>query len=81
MNGLADALSEVLYMMRDTLDSPPLNFYIHTLPTIHEESSAYHWHLEVVPRVSKYGGYELASEVIINTMPPEEGAKFLKKKG
>lgn len=80
MKAMSDALSEVLFMMRDTLDSPPLNFYVHTLPTIHEESSSYHWHLEVVPRVSKYGGFELASEVIINTMPPEEGAKYLKEK-
>lgn len=78
MTHFSDALWEVLRMIDKTLENPPLNFFVHTLPTIIEESASFHWHLEIVPRVSRYGGFELGSEVIINTMPPEEAAHYLK---
>ena len=79
MHDLADALMETLQMMDRTLDNPPLNFYIHTLPIIDANSASYHWHLEITPRVSTFGGFELGSEVIINVMPPEEAAGYLKQ--
>ncbi|MEI7792232.1 MAG: galactose-1-phosphate uridylyltransferase [Candidatus Berkelbacteria bacterium] len=78
MTEFSDALWEVLRMIDKTLENPPLNFFVHTLPTIIEASASFHWHLEIVPRVSRYGGFELGSEVIINTMPPEEATHYLK---
>jgi len=80
MKGFSDVAHKVLQMMDKTLDNPPLNFYIHTLPTIFNESASYHWHMEIAPRVSRYGGFELGSEIIINTMPPEEASHYLKGK-
>lgn len=79
MELFADAAVHTFSMLDHTLDNPPLNFYIHTLPVIHEESASYHWHMEIVPRVSNFGGFELGSEVIINVMAPEEAAEYLKK--
>ncbi|MCX6808394.1 MAG: galactose-1-phosphate uridylyltransferase [Candidatus Berkelbacteria bacterium] len=79
MANFAEAVCKVLSMLDKTLDNPPLNFYIHTLPTIFSGSASYHWHMEIVPRVSRYGGFELGSEIIINTMPPEEAAHYLKE--
>jgi len=79
MTEFADALHKVFHMLDKTLQNPPLNFYIHTLPTIHENSASYHWHLEITPRVSNFGGFELGSEVIINVMSPEEAAGYLKE--
>lgn len=67
-----------LAMLNKTLDNPPLNFYIHTLPVIHKDSASYHWHMEILPRLSTFGGFELGSEIIINVMPPEEAAHYLK---
>jgi UDPglucose--hexose-1-phosphate uridylyltransferase len=80
MTDLAEILINVLRKMDEVVDNPPLNFYIHTLPTILEESASYHWHLEIVPRVASYGGFELGSEVIINVMSPEEAAYYLNEK-
>ncbi|MEK9156451.1 MAG: galactose-1-phosphate uridylyltransferase [Patescibacteria group bacterium] len=77
LRDFADAAVEVLAKLNKILDTPPLNFYIHTLPTILEDSASYHWHLEVVPRVANYGGFELGSEVIINVMAPEIAAAYL----
>lgn len=79
MANCAEALTEVFKMIDKTLDNPPLNFYIHTLPTIIENSESYHWHIEILPRVSRYGGFELGSDIVINTMPPEEAAGYLKE--
>ena len=78
MAHLADALTETLRMMDKTLENPPLNMYIHTLPTIVHDSDSFHWHVEIVPRVTQYGGFELGSDVIVNTMSPEEAADYLK---
>lgn len=78
MEELSDALMESLYKLDKTLENPPFNFYIHTLPTIQDGSESYHWHLEIVPRVSTFGGFELGSEVVINVMAPEEAADYLK---
>jgi UDPglucose--hexose-1-phosphate uridylyltransferase len=78
MKNLGEIMADVLHKIDKTLDNPPLNFYIHTLPTIHESSAAYHWHVEIAPRVSRYGGFELGSDVIINTMPPESAKMYLK---
>ncbi|HOX40957.1 MAG TPA: galactose-1-phosphate uridylyltransferase [bacterium] len=79
MKEFADILSETLKLLGKTLDNPPLNFYLHTLPTIYSDSSSYHWHLEITPRVTNFGGYELGSGVIINVMPPEEAAHYLRE--
>jgi UDPglucose--hexose-1-phosphate uridylyltransferase len=78
MESCAEAMTEVFKMIDKTLENPPINFYLHTLPTIHENSESYHWHIEIAPRVSRYGGFELSSDIIINTMPPEEASGYLK---
>lgn len=79
MEEFTDCLMETLYKIDKTLENPPLNMYIHTLPTILEDSASFHWHLEIVPRLSNYGGFEIGSGVIINVMSPEEAAHYLKK--
>ena len=75
----ADAVMESLYKLDKTIDNPPFNFYLHTLPTTSENCASYHWHLEIVPRVSNFGGFELGSGIIINVMSPEEAAHYLNK--
>lgn len=74
----SELLSCVLGKLNKTLDNPPLNMYIHTLPTILEDSASYHWHLEITPRLTHFGGFELGSDVVIDVMSPEEAADYLK---
>ncbi len=83
MAELSDALMEVLAMLNKTLDNPPLNLYIHTLPAIEENADYFHWHVEITPRLSKYGGFELGSDIVIDVMSPEDAAEYLRhsKKG
>lgn len=77
---LADALYHALNKLNKSLNNPPFNFWIHTLPHHHEEDSVYyHWHLEIAPRVSKFGGYEMGSGTVIDVVSPEVAAQFLRK--
>lgn len=81
LRDLAEVLQDVLKRMERNIPYIPLNFYIHTLPTIHSKSYSYHWHLEITPRLANYGGYELGSGVIIDIMSPEDAAEYLRKPG
>ena len=79
INDLSKCLVDVFGKLDRTLNDPPLNFFIHSIPNTIVETDYYHWHLEIAPRLSKYGGYELGSGNIIDVVSPEEAAKFLKK--
>ncbi len=63
--------------LNTTLQDPGLNFFIHSLPTTSDNADYYHWHLEIAPRVSQYGGFELGGGTIIDIVSPEKAAAFL----
>lgn len=77
---LAEAMYEALNKLNKALNFPPFNYWIHTLPHHHQEATDYyHWHLEIAPRVSKFGGYEMGSGMVIDVASPESSAEFLKR--
>ena len=80
---LANVLKMVLGRLYTKLSDPPLNFYIHTMPLAQAVHSAYkketfHWHLVIFPRIAIWAGFEYATGIPINPMPPEDAVKFLK---
>lgn len=74
----AEILKKSLLRIHKALDNPPYNFMLHTSPTTGEGKAFYHWHLEIVPRLTKVAGFEWGSGFYINPTPPEDSAKFLK---
>lgn len=76
---LADALGTALRKMVGVLKSPSYNFFIHTAPTQPEHFSHYHWHLEILPRISIWAGVELGTGIEVVTVPPEEAARHLRE--
>ncbi|OGB87758.1 hypothetical protein A3J44_04065 [candidate division WOR-1 bacterium RIFCSPHIGHO2_02_FULL_45_12] len=49
-------------------------------PASHESYlEYYHWFIQVIPRVTGIAGFELGSGIYINTVIPEEGARFLRE--
>ncbi|MCX6811536.1 MAG: galactose-1-phosphate uridylyltransferase [Candidatus Berkelbacteria bacterium] len=77
---LVEVFSVIMKKLAHRLNEPPYNYYIHTAPTkLGHPSIYYHWHLEICPRLSKFGGYELGSGVIIDIISPESAAEFLRK--
>ncbi|MEK7548422.1 MAG: HIT domain-containing protein, partial [Patescibacteria group bacterium] len=78
IKNLATALGHVFGLLDQTLDQPALNFFIHDRPTNSDQFDSYHWHIEIFPRLSLYGGYELGGGTIIDIMSPEDAAKYLR---
>jgi len=76
---LAKILKNTLYRIYTALDNPPYNMMIHTAPTNGEGKKHYHWHIEIVPRLTKVAGFEWGSGFYINPTPPENAAKFLRE--
>ena len=85
---LSFILKVMLGQLYTKLSDPPLNFYIHNMPLKkdHEdhrhhsaqEEAAYHWHLTIFPRITIWAGFEYATGIPVNPIPPEESTKFLK---
>lgn len=78
-SGLADILQRILKQMDRILDLPPYNFVIHTSPFDDEINEYYHWHIELMPKLTKIAGFEWGSGFYINPTPPEEAAKFMRE--
>lgn len=74
---LAQSLREILYRLHTCLSNPPYNFMIHTIPYRDELSHVYHWHIEIIPRLTQVAGFEWGSGFYINTVAPEDAARYL----
>jgi UDPglucose--hexose-1-phosphate uridylyltransferase len=75
---LARALRDILGRLNKVLDSPPYNFLIHSLPIREPEDGYYHWHLEIMPKLTKVAGFEWGTGFYINPTPPEDAARHLR---
>ena len=53
------------------------NYLIHTAPFDTGPVPYYHWHVEILPRLSTVAGFEWGTGCFINTVPPEEAAERL----
>jgi UDPglucose--hexose-1-phosphate uridylyltransferase len=78
-SGLAEILQRVLKQLDKVLDTPPYNFILHTSPFKDEINDYYHWHIEIVPKLTRTAGFEWGSGFFINPTPPEEAARFMRE--
>jgi UDPglucose--hexose-1-phosphate uridylyltransferase len=76
---LARMLKDTLMRLDAVLDRPPYNFMIHTSPIGEEINDHYHWHIEIIPKLTKVAGFEWGTGFYINPTPPEESARFLRE--
>ena len=75
---LARLLREFLRRLDSVLAFPAYNYVIHTSPVGEENNEYYHWHLEMMPKLTKVAGFEWGTGFYINPTPPEESARFLR---
>lgn len=57
------------------------NYFLHSLPFDEVEREHYHWHVELVPRLTKTAGFEWSTGCFINPVPPEWAAEQLRALG
>ena len=81
---LAQVLGGTLRRLRSVLGEHPWNMVLHNAPVDpegHMNVEAYHWFLEITPRLTNPAGFEMGSGFSINTVAPEECAALLREKG
>lgn len=76
---LAEVFSDVLKRLDISLEHPPYNFMLHTSPGNEKINDYYHWHFEIIPRLTRVAGFEWGSGFYINPTSPEDAAKFLRE--
>jgi UDPglucose--hexose-1-phosphate uridylyltransferase len=75
---LADAVRTALGKLARALGNPPYNFMLHTAPFADRGAQHYHWHVEIMPTLTRVAGFEWGSGFYINPTPPEDAAAFLR---
>jgi UDPglucose--hexose-1-phosphate uridylyltransferase len=76
---LSRVILRVLTKIETALDRPAYNYIIHTAPFDTQALDHYHWHIEIIPRVTKTAGFEWGTGFYINPVPPEEAASFMRE--
>jgi len=76
--GLARMIKAVLQRIDRALESPAYNLILHTSPFSEDTSETYHWHLELMPKLTKVAGFEWGTGFYINPTSPEEAARVLR---
>jgi UDPglucose--hexose-1-phosphate uridylyltransferase len=78
LKALASQIRAVMARIDWALERPAYNMVLHTAPLSGDADSAFHWHLEILPRVTRYSGLEWASGIYRNPVSPEEAAAVLR---
>jgi len=76
---MASILKSTLMRIKNTLNDPPYNFIIHTAPVRDGINEGFHWHLEIMPKLTQVAGFEWGSGFYINPTSPELAADCLRK--
>jgi UDPglucose--hexose-1-phosphate uridylyltransferase len=76
---LAEALKISLEKIYKGLNNVAYNFFIHTPPADrNNEYDYYHWHLEINPRTSNWGGFELGTGGDVISIDPDDAAEYFR---
>jgi len=76
---LSGVMRQVIAKIESALDQPAYNYIIHTAPFDTQELGHYHWHIEVMPSLTRAAGFEWGTGFYINPVPPEQAAAFLRE--
>ena len=71
-------VKSLMQRMNRTLLTPPFNLIVHSSPFVDGTGDFYHWHLELIPKLSKIAGFEWGTGFYINPTAPEEAAQVLR---
>ncbi|MCL6621824.1 MAG: galactose-1-phosphate uridylyltransferase [Syntrophobacterales bacterium] len=76
---LAAIFSTTLKRLHLALRNAPYNFILHTAPVREPAIPYYHWHFEIMPKLTLMAGFEWGSGFFINPTPPEDAATYLRE--
>ncbi|MBS3105792.1 DUF4921 family protein [Candidatus Woesearchaeota archaeon] len=70
---MAAALKKIIVKLKKINVS--YNFFVHYSP----EKENLHFHIEITPRIATWGGFELSTNAVINSVMPEDAARFYRR--
>jgi len=86
--GLARILQTCLHHLKLALGDPAYNYMINSVPNTVPRPGRpefwgtialdYHWHIDILPRVTRVAGFEWGTGFYINPVAPEDAAQFLR---
>ncbi|MDD5084875.1 MAG: galactose-1-phosphate uridylyltransferase [Candidatus Omnitrophica bacterium] len=86
LRDMAQALKVTMQKLAIALNNPQYNYIIHSAPNLFPRrgywqtiQDDYHWHIEIMPRLTKVAGFEWGTGFYINPTPPEDAAKYLQE--
>ncbi len=83
LEDLSSAFGKIALKMKSLLGDFPYTYTIHTGPLQSSKDdtvfAGYHWHLEIIPLLTRVAGFEWGTGFYINPTPPESAAKYLRE--
>lgn len=79
---LAEALRVTMRKLNEALGAPQYNWMFLSAPTKlagRESWEDFHWHVEIIPKLTKIAGFEWGTGFYINPTPPEQAAGYLRE--
>ncbi len=83
---LADCLSITMKRLARALGEPQYNYMLHTEPNSSVPRNPwpdigvhYHWHIEIIPKLTRVAGFEWGTGFYINPTAPEDAAEYLRE--
>jgi UDPglucose--hexose-1-phosphate uridylyltransferase len=86
---LGVTMKEMLQRIKTVLKDPAYNYILHTAPPTQTRPGKpeywgslaydYHWHIDLVPRLTQIAGFEWGTGFFINPTSPEETAVYLRE--
>lgn len=85
MRDLAQMFKRTFSRLHEVLNDPPYNHVLHDAPNTVPRKGAwqtisqdYHWHFEIIPRITRIAGFEWGSGFHINPVAPEKAVQDLR---
>ncbi|KPK74450.1 MAG: hypothetical protein AMJ79_14105 [Phycisphaerae bacterium SM23_30] len=69
-------LRQIINRWNEGLNHPDYNLVFHSAPADGKDYPQFRWYVQLYPRLNTPGGFELATDIYINTVSPESAALF-----
>ena len=74
---LSGIVKSVIGKLQVSMENMAYNLVVHSMPVQDQASENYHWHIEIMPKLSMLAGFEWGTGFYINTVPPEDAAEMM----
>ena len=77
LQAIAERVRDTVRRLHVALNAPPYSVLLHTAP-VGESGAAYHWHIEIIPRLAPVNALAWDGGIHINPVSPEDATRALR---